>query len=83
MSNVTGNNKGVEVWNKLGHSKDTKVQEYFSRLLRFAPVTRRVFFCDFEEQLKRKLNNQDLYSLTYSDSDEKWHIALFQEKSTY
>lgn len=79
MSKVLGSPEGLMVWNKLASSKNEQVKEYFTRLFQCAPLRRKVYFTDFEEQLKKKLNNQKMFSMTYLEKDGNWHIELFIE----
>lgn len=72
-----GDQNGIDVWYKLGTSQDPAVLTYFNSLRAAAQKYQSIWFSDFEEQKKKKLNNQITYHMFYDVVDARWHIELF------
>ncbi len=78
MAKVLGSPEGLEVLNKLKSSKDPEVTEYYDRLRKTIYDGKEcVYFSDFEEQKKKKLNNQITYRLFFERSQAHWFIEVF------
>lgn len=75
-----GNQEGIDLWYKLGTSEDESVKSYFNSVRNAAQTHRSAYFTDVEEQRKKILNNQKIFSV-YCDNDKKWHIDLFHTPS--
>lgn len=78
MSKILGNSQGVELLNKLRFSTDPEVNEYYQRLRQTIIDGKTcVYFSDFEEQKKKRLNNQIIYKLFFDNAQAHWFIELF------
>lgn len=78
MSKVLGNPEGLQVLNKLRSSHDPEVYEYYERLRKTILDGKLcVYFSDFEEQKKKRLNNQITYKLFFELSQRQWFIEVF------
>ena len=78
MSKIAGNPEGIQVLSKLRSSKDPEVTEYYERVRKTIYDGKEcVYFSDFEEQKKKKLNNQIIYKLFFERSQNQWLIEVF------
>lgn len=82
MAKVLGSPEGLQVFSKLRSSQDPEVVEYFQRLRKTVQEGKTcVYFSDFEEQKKKRANNQIIYKLFFEQSKTQWFIEEFLRPS--
>lgn len=81
MSNVIGDEKGIELIKRMLKSENKDVKEYAIRTYNALKEKSAVYYSDMEEQLKKKLNNQPVYKMYYDTVNKKWKVELWMTPS--
>ena len=78
MYNIIGDNDGIELWNRLGSSKNKKEINYFLSLSRAASKFGKIWFSDITRQEFTRAN-QTIYQLAWNARNNEWNISLFHK----
>jgi hypothetical protein len=85
MANMIGDEEGIATLRKLRKSEDPVVKVYCDNLASLAANLepgRKLYFSDYEQQLKKKLNNQKMFSVCRDVASQSWKIELFITPTT-
>ena len=81
MSNVSGDQNGINVLSKIAKSETPAVQRYYAKLISSTSLVKvgtKIYFSDIEEQLKTTvLNSETIYSMYFDAAKDTWNVAWF------